>query len=1046
MKSWTGPLKQVVVAVVSLSLINATVPPPAMSLPSPPLHQVGHLPPFALGGPRNSRDFAKKTATIEVKPDLPGDSLKAVNDRNSNPTGLLTPPFDDQKPRVTRPAPPDSLPKRGERSDVTALGLHGLRFIENKGQWDERARFQVKSGQRTLWLTGSGVIFDNVRAKSVEQPKNPGPAVSRLSAPPAVQTYDRFVFSEDFVGGHPAPTIEPTNGQPGAYNYLVGKDSSKWHTGVHAFAGVLYRNVWDGVDVSVAGNGANIEQEFVVHPGADINRVQLAYRGIDGLEVEKDGSLLVHTGYGDLKETKPLIYQEIAGKRVSVAGRFRLTSESSYTFDVKPSQPQYALVIDPTLLYSTYLGGSGADQATGIAVDPTGSAYVTGSTSSTDFPTTTGVLQTTAGQSFVSKLAPLGNSLAYSTYLGNGARGYAIAVDSAGEAYVVGGFAGGDLPTTANAFQTGCGDSAFLTKLDATGSGLIYSTCLGSGQNGIYGTGVHAVAVDSLGRAYISGDGSSNLPTTAGAFQSQAASSSALNAYVAILDPSNTGASSLIYGSFLGGTNQCTQGDVGYGVAVDSFGMMYVAGVSSSLDFPVTANSFLTTFPASGQPCTLGAGYDRFSPFVAKFNPTATGTSSLIYSTFLGGPGYASAAGIAVDSSGSAYVVGYTSASSQFPTTAGSFLPTSTDGFDAFITKLNAAGNGLIYSTLLGGPQYGGGGTFAGANSYSQGKAIMLDQSGEAYVVGYTESGGFPTTPDAFQPTYPGGNGYNAFVSKLNATGSALVYSSYLGGTTGDQYAAGIAVDSAGDAYVVGFTSALAFPVTQSAYQVAFLGGGWDSFVTKFPIGAPVGLSITGIEPPVGGNSGSVTATVVGTGFEPSATLSLVCSGQPNIVASNVSVSLDGRTITGTFALTGTQAAGCSVVVANTDGTTVSDAGAFFIQQGGSPKMWVDIVGLSKVRGGAPENYYVVYGNTGNIDATGVVVSIEVPTALSWQLQPGQTPGYQIQQNGNLLRSFVVPRIPPQGSNAIIVNLTGVPLSGADVSVPFQFSAWINPY
>src|SRR6266403_790245 len=274
MKSWTSPMKQVVVAVVSLSLINATVPPPAMSLPSPPLHQVGYLPPLALGGPRNSRDFATKSAAIEVKPEVGGSSTTRVG-RNSILTSKhLTPSFDDKKPPVIRPTRPDSLPKTSGKRDVTSLGPHGLKFVENKGQWDERARFQLKSGGKTLWLTDGRIIFDNVRARQHPQTENPSPALPRSADHEAAETFERFVFSEDFVGGYATPTIEPTGVQPGEYNYLVGSDPTKWHTGARAFARVVYHNVWDGIDVSVAGNGANIEQEFIVHPGADLSRVE----------------------------------------------------------------------------------------------------------------------------------------------------------------------------------------------------------------------------------------------------------------------------------------------------------------------------------------------------------------------------------------------------------------------------------------------------------------------------------------------------------------------------------------------------------------------------------------------------------------------------------------------------------------------------------------------------------------------------------------------------------------------------------------------------
>jgi hypothetical protein len=914
-------------------------------------------------------------------------------------------------------SPPDSRKSTAKTSPpvmTTELGNHAGTFIENRGQWDDRVRFQVRGGGKTLWLTNAGIVFDAVRAKRAEPAgltgraapasfgarqdgdakppvfPTPNPASLLRGAPPSgpePPKYERLAFSEDFVGGRPNPTIESMAPQPGIYNYFVGNDPAKWHTDIHGYGSVIYRNVWDGVDLKLIGSGADIEQEFIVQPGADLNQVQVAYRGINRLEVTKDGPLLIQTAFGELRESKPSIYQEIAGKRVQVEGRFKVTSERTYTFEAVSYRPEYALVIDPTLLYSTYLGGTGTDLGKGIAVDAAGNAYVAGRTLSSDFPTTLGSLQPTYGgdSAFVTKLSALGNSLVYSTYLGPaGTRAYAIAVDSAGEAYVTGGNAFSGMPTTANAFQTSCSDSFFLTKLNAQGNGLVYSTCLGSGLSGGYGPGAYAVAVGHDGKASITGylPGSGSFPITATAFQSQAAGY--INAFVAELDPSASGASSLVYSTYLGGHNAygpyAGYQERGAGIAVDSFGMIYVTGTAGSHDFPVTPGAFLTTDEATG--CYPSNGDLCPTAFVAKLNPQLSGRSSLIYSTFLGGSLGTEGAAVVVDSSGSAYVTGYTGQSFTgisnpvpFPTTAGAFQTgtgTSNITVDAFVTKFNAAGNGLVYSTLLGGL----GGLAA---PFGYGTGIALDESGDAYVAGYTRVADFPTTPDAFQPSYPGGGGglgYNAFITKFNATGSALIYSSYLGGSSGDDLATGIAVDSAGDAYLTGYTYSADLPITAFAFQPG-LKGDTDAFVARFSFGGTGGLSLLGTLPSVGGNSGTVTVTASGTGFQDGSVLKLVCQGQPDILPA-ASIAIDAAHIVATFDLTGSAPGTCGFGVLNPDGTSASLADVFTIENGGAAQLSINVGGPSKVRVGAPATFDVVVTNSGTVDADFVTVQANI--------------------------------------------------------------------
>jgi hypothetical protein len=908
-------------------------------------------------------------------------------------------------PTKIQPKLPPMLPVQTAQLD------RGPAFIENRGQFNEKARYQVRIGGKTLWVTKEGIVFDVLRPKQTGTTESglgasspllikdarlrvPGPLFNPTSKieNPKPADLERLVFSQEFIGANPTPALEASGSQPGIYNYFIGNDPKKWVTHVNTFSRVLYRDLWPGIDLRLEGNdvapsfraasaatgvksgtttntapglGPSLEQDFIVHPGADLSRLQVTYKGIDKLELAKDGALIVHTAFGDLRELKPRIYQEIAGRRAPVEGRFKLASKMSYTFEVKNYNPQYALVVDPTLLYSTFLGGSSADTGYGIAVDSSGSAYIIGTTWSSDFPTTPGAFQTTNPRysAFVTKLNPLGSNLVYSTFLGpiflSSPSAYAIALDSAGEAYVAG-LGAANFPTTPNAWDPTFSGGYFFTKIAAGGDALVYSTFFLGGGGSPYG-----IAVDSSGKAYITGTVSSSVdfPITPGAFQSiNRANGSARTAFLTVFDPSLSGASSLFYSSYLGGSNT----DGGYSVAVDAYGEAYVTGEAQSTDFPVTPGAFQTTWPGA-----LGVG------FVAKFNPAASGASSLIYSTYLGGNGfnvfgdhvgYDTPYGIAVDGLGQAHVTGVAE-SVNFPTTAGAIQTLMLGEGDAFIATLNAGGNALLQSTLLGnGPS---------------GNGIALDSFGDMFIAGVLGCNGssVPTTPNAFQAGCGGGGNFtNAFVTELNPAGTALLYSSYLGGPSGAQ-ANGIAVDSVGDAYVTGGTNAFNFPVTSFAFQPSYHGSG-DAFVTKFPLGAPQALSVQGILPTAGGNAGTVSLEIVGGGFHAGATAQLACGGAVNISAANLSVGVVGRTLKGTFNLVGTNPGTCDLVVTNPDGSSATLPQSFTVQQGGAPNVHVHKVGtvaqkppLDELTWSTNVTYLITVTNTGNVDGTNESVS-----------------------------------------------------------------------
>jgi len=444
-------------------------------------------------------------------------------------------------------------------------------------------------------------------------------------------------------------------------------------------------------------------------------------------------------------------------------------------------------------------------------------------------------------------------------------------------------------PTTANAFSQNCA-GAFFTKLTPSGDALLYSTCFGSG------TTAWAIATDQMGNAYLTGSTGPDLPVTANAFQPAFTGCGGYaNAFFSVFNPSLSDVSSLIYSTYLGASgvscSQITWGDSGRAIAVDAYGMAYLTGYTSAPTFPVTSGAFQTTFPAAY--CSTGCVlYGNLpSAFIAKFNPQAFGASSLIYSTYLGGSAGTSGNGIIVDTLGNAFVSGSTGnwfggtvGLTPLPTTPGAYQ-TRFDGQDAFLTKLNAAGNNLVYSTLLGGTEVGSNAQWS--------NSVALDSLGQATVAGLTRAVDFPTTADAFETSDPSSVAPVAFVTKFDNTGSSLIYSSFLGGLE-TAYAFGVAVDQAGDAYVAGYTNSVDFPVTPFAFQPSFAGDNWDIFVTKFPIGTTEGISIVGITPNVGGNGGQVTPEIVGTGFHAGATVALNC-GAIQVRGANVVVGVDGR-------------------------------------------------------------------------------------------------------------------------------------------------------
>jgi hypothetical protein len=688
------------------------------------------------------------------------------------------------------------------RSALNAYGKLPLSFVPNAGQTDRRVRYYAQGHGFGFFFTPDKAVLSFTKGRR---------GVALHLAPIAPSAGAR---------------LEARRRGPGRVSYLVG---SQRHRDLPAYREIAYRDLWPGIDMVFRGQGGRLKYEFRLAPGADPSRIRLAYRGAEGLKLGAAGNLLISTPLGTLRDSRPRSYQRVGHERVAVGSRY-VVDERANVFGVALAGSYdrgRPVVIDPGLAYSTYLGGSVTESASAIAVDAAGNAYVTGGSQSSDYPTTPGAFDTTRSNfrdAVVTKLNPTGSGLVYSTYIG-GSRsegGLGIAVDASGSAYVSGGSASSDFPSTPGAFDESHNgnEDVWVAKLNPSGTALVYATFLGgSSPEGDFGA---AITVDDAGSAYVTGGaGPAGFPTTAGAFDETQAG--LLDVFVAKL---NATGSALLYSTYLGGTSN----EAGAGITLGADGSAYVTGNTGSPEFPTTAGGFDTSHNGA------------FDAFLVKLGPS--GTAPLTYSTFLGGTAADLGQGIALGDDGSAYLTGWTS-SSNFPATPGAFDESHNGGTDAFAARLDPAGaTPLAYSTYLGG---------AGDD---RGFGLALDSLGSAYVTGITSSSDFPTTSGAFDETYNGAS--DVFVTKLNAAGSfPLAYSTFLGGAALDE-ARGIALDGSGNAYVTGRAESSDFPTTSGALDTT-LGGARDVFVTKVvPIGAAAAAdhyvcyaatSLTGTDP-----------------------------------------------------------------------------------------------------------------------------------------------------------------------------------------------------
>ena len=702
-------------------------------------------------------------------------------------------------------APGGLAPAAGSVRLAPGYGIFDVGFEANLGQAGAAAvRFLYHGPLYTLWLTPTEEVI-RLRSGGTGGGAAAAQAVVRLR----------------LAGADPGARWTGEEPLAARSNYFVGADPRRWRTGIARFARVHAAGVWPGIDLVVREKGRQVEYDLVLAPGADPARIRFGVQGADAIAIGAQGELILHTAAGDLVQPMPAIYQEEGGRRRPIEGRWiqlargagavpvasaadnvdnaDTADTAELGFAIGPYDRTRPLVIDPTLVYSTYLGGGFLESVAQVAVDGAGNAYVTG--------TTTSAVLGGTGYAFVMKINATGTAIVYSSYLGGDAQslGYAIAVDHAGSAYVTGITSATNFPgTSASAIQPALagGQDAFVTKLDAAGSAIVYSTYLGgSGLDQGWG-----IAVDGAGNAYVAGLTDSADFRGVSAASLQGSLSSEESGFVTKL---NAAGSAIVYSTYLGGNNL---GSV-TAIAVDGSGSATVVGDTAATTFPGVT-------PGSIQPALAG----EFDAFVTKLDPAGTG---IVYSTFLGGAGVDSAQSVALDGAGNAYVAGYSESSTFSVAGLHSIQPQSADAASSgFVAKIDATGSTLVYLTFLGGNSTTGG---------DVARAVAVDLVGTAYITGFTTSAAFPGVgPSSLQPTLKGST--NAFLTQIDPQGTAIVYSTYLGGSGADR-AEALAVDAGGNVYVGGYTTSVDFPVAGASPIQPALAGQVDAFLAKISMG-----------------------------------------------------------------------------------------------------------------------------------------------------------------------------------------------------------------
>ncbi len=781
-----------------------------------------------------------------------------------------------------RAAAPLQAPAPAARQSArlrSSLETLPLAFEANQGQTDPQVKYMARGNGYTVFLTASDTVFElhsASRTAASRATPNTGLPVSPQKTLPAAQQGRTAAIHMQLVGANPQSQITAANELPGRSNYFFGKDRRKWHTNVPQFASISYRDAYPGVSMAFYGVRKQLEFDFILAPGASPDPIRFDISGTVRIATDPAGNLILASTAGDVLLHKPVAYQEKDGVRQPVDAHFVLQARNQVSFELGSYDRSRELVIDPSVTYATYLGGTAEDDGYAIAVDGSGNAYVTGQTKSVSFP------GTTAGYAggfdvFVTKISSNGSTLEYSTYVGGSGddSGNAIALDGSGNVFVAGGTTSLNFPTTTGSAQKtfgGGGLDAFVFELSSSGS-ITYCTYIGGSGDDV-ANGI-ALAGDGSGDTFIVGSTTStNFPTTLPAVQSTFIPTH--DGFVTRLNSSGT---TIQYSTYLGGSTA----DFASAVAVDSSNNAYVTGATQSPTFPNTNGTSPVVQSKCGSDGTCNGGLP--DAFVSVIKADGSG---LVYSTFLGGSGADQGLGIAVNrATGNAYVTGVTKSTTDFPTKVAAQAQFGGGVQDAFVAALNPTGSTLLYSTYLGG------------NQADAGAGIAIDSNKNAYVTGQTASPDFKMV-SATQGTLGGGT--DAFVSEFNSAG-ALVFSTYLGGSLNEdtQSLGGIAVDSAGaNVYVTGNTTSTDFPTVAPEQKNA--GGTGDAFVAKISLSGTTTANFTvtnGALSATSGNPGvSATSTITVTsvnGF--SGAVALACTIAP-VVSKGPSCGLSPSSVT----------------------------------------------------------------------------------------------------------------------------------------------------
>ncbi len=933
-----------------------------------------------------------------------------------------------------------SPPLTANDSTTKLALLEGLpmAFEPNKGQAPEAVRFQVRGPGYQLFLTATESVLALRRVE-----REAADPASRLPKPGA--RAESVALRMRFVGANPNPTVAGEEPLAQRSHYLVGRDPAAWRTNVPNFARVRYEGLYRGIDQVVYGRGGQLEYDLVVAPGADPRDIRFALEGARRLAVNREGDLVLDTALGELVQRKPVAYQEVNGERRPVEARYEV-ARNEVSFAVGPYDRSLPLVIDPVLVYSTFVGGAAnGSGANAIALSRCGEAYIAGWTYATDFPTTAGAIRRTAiagdQMGFVAKLNQAGTALLYSTYLtgtivdlGDGfpyaqnTEATSIAVDSGGHAFVAGITTATDFPATAGSWNPAPpypgSQGGFAAKLNTDGTGFLYATYVPAG--------LEAIAADAAGNAYVAGG--------TGVWK---------------IDP--TGASSL-YAFTVGGSGYPPNNtyDTAQAIAVDASGNAYVAGITYSNDLPVTAGAFQTARP---NPTETG----RATGFLAKINPGGTG---LVYGTYLGTAGLTYPFAIAVDGSGHAYVTGTVSDKTGIPNFAGTFTTFNNNvnvagSYYALMARLNAAGSGLDNVSRIGGGSCSGTTCFA-ANT--RGTAIAVDAAGAAWIAGTTESNQVPLVKPLVS-TFATAGGPDLFAAKLAPSGAALAFSTLLGGSTdapppangpSAPLATGIAVDAIGSAYVTGMTTKTDFPTTAGAFQTA-LGAtaGVSAFVSKIneTKDTTTALAVSP-NPTAAGAATTLTATIAGNA--PTGTVTFKDGGATlgtgtvsGTGAQPVTTSLAGGTHSLTAAYGGdahnNPSTSAAVAVNATDPVTpplltmtgIADGASFVAGAGGTYTGATVTLNASAAAGNALTRLTIYFGGTN------VFWNVADPTAIQpWSL-PALSPGmYTLYATAQDNQGHTTTTAPVR----FVVNASGVtPPSAVAITAPANGATFVSP-